>query len=114
LNFILWNVAESRHSIIGKPACPLAVEIESNLFELEGRKPSAYSGKNDETFSSFDSKTWAETVKRLDRVMKNWERAVEQADDTKLKAAASRIAHIGAHNAYHLGQIIYVRKLQGV
>ena len=28
-------------------------------------------------------------------------------------ASASQVAHIGAHNAYHLGQIIYVRKLQG-
>ena len=24
------------------------------------------------------------------------------------------IAHVGAHNAYHIGQILYVRKLQGV
>lgn len=24
------------------------------------------------------------------------------------------IAHVCAHNAYHVGQIIYVRKLQGV
>jgi len=30
-----------------------------------------------------------------------------------VEAAASTIAHIGAHNAYHIGQIIYVRKLQG-
>jgi hypothetical protein len=45
--------------------------------------------------------------------MKAWEDAVEKADDAKLKASASTIAHVGAHNAYHLGQIIYVRKLQG-
>jgi hypothetical protein len=30
-----------------------------------------------------------------------------------LKEWASNIAHIGAHNAYHTGQIISVRKLQG-
>lgn len=41
------------------------------------------------------------------------EKAVESADETKLKNEASRIAHVGAHNAYHLGQIIYVRKEQG-
>jgi hypothetical protein len=52
-------------------------------------------------------------VVRLDSVMKAWEKAVQDADESKLKASASQVAHIGAHDAYHLGQIIYVRKLQG-
>jgi len=86
---------------------------ERNLRQFEGKAPLAYSGNNDETFNSFDEKTWAATVKRLNTVMKNWERAVQDADDAKLKSEANRIAHIGAHNAYHVGQIIYVRKLQG-
>jgi len=47
-------------------------------------------------------------------VMSDWEKAVETADDKKLAENASLIAHVGAHNAYHLGQILYVRKLQGV
>jgi hypothetical protein len=38
---------------------------------------------------------------------------VAAADDQKLAAKASLVAHVGAHNAYHLGQILYVRKLQG-
>jgi len=38
---------------------------------------------------------------------------VEAADEAKLKSWYSTIAHIGAHNAYHIGQIIYVRKEQG-
>ena len=36
-----------------------------------------------------------------------------EADEEKLKAAASEIAHIGTHNAYHIGQIVYIRRLQG-
>ena len=51
---------------------------------------------------------------RLDGVMKALEKAVQPADDAKIKASASQIAHVGAHNAYHLGQIIYIRKQQGV
>jgi hypothetical protein len=47
-------------------------------------------------------------------VLTDWEKAVEAADDAKLAENASLIAHVGAHNAYHLGQIIYVRKMQGV
>jgi len=42
-----------------------------------------------------------------------WEKAVEAADDSKLQASYSMIAHVGTHNAYHIGQIIYVRKEQG-
>jgi hypothetical protein len=38
---------------------------------------------------------------------------VETADEAKLKSWYSTIAHIGAHNAYHIGQIVYVRKEQG-
>jgi len=45
--------------------------------------------------------------------MTAWEKTVEAADDKKLAAEASTIAHIGAHNAYHIGQMIYLRKLQG-
>ncbi len=53
-------------------------------------------------------------MKKLDQVLADWEKAVENADDQKLAANASLIAHVGAHNAYHIGQILYVRKLQGV
>ena len=53
-------------------------------------------------------------MKKLDQVMTDWEKAVESADEKKLADNASLIAHIGAHNAYHIGQILYVRKLEGV
>ena len=35
------------------------------------------------------------------------------ASDADLAAHASTIAHVGTHNAYHLGEIVYVRKMQG-
>jgi hypothetical protein len=46
--------------------------------------------------------------------MTDWEQAVDGADDKKVALWASTIAHIGTHNAYHIGQMVYVRKLQGV
>jgi uncharacterized damage-inducible protein DinB len=46
-------------------------------------------------------------------VMTAWEKAVESADDAKIQKFASLIAHVGTHNAYHIGQIIYIRRLQG-
>jgi uncharacterized damage-inducible protein DinB len=107
-----WTDGHGNHSI-GQLVAHLAFWNERNLRQFEGKAPLAYSGNNDETFNSFDEKTWAATVKRLNTVMKNWERAVQDADDAKLESEANRIAHIGTHNAYHVGQIIYVRKLQG-
>lgn len=107
-----WTDGHGGHSI-GQLVNHLAFWNERNLQRFQGTTLLAYSGNNDETFNSFDSKTWAETVKRLDNIMKAWEKAVETADEAKVSAESSRIAHIGTHNAYHLGQIIYIRKLQG-
>lgn len=50
----------------------------------------------------------------LNPVLRDWETAVETADDHKLAANASLIAHVGSQNVYHIGQTIYVRKLKGV
>ncbi len=47
-------------------------------------------------------------------MLTDWEKAVETADDQKLAANASVIEHVATHNAYHIGQILYVRKLEGV
>jgi uncharacterized damage-inducible protein DinB len=52
-------------------------------------------------------------VKQLDEVMKELEEWVESADEAKLKESAQVITHISTHNAYHVGQIIYVRREQG-
>jgi len=46
-------------------------------------------------------------------VMTELEKIVEAADEKQLESWASELAHIGTHNAYHTGQIVFVRKLQG-
>lgn len=51
--------------------------------------------------------------KRIDSVLTAWEQAVAQADEKKLASWYETIANINTHNAYHTGQILYVRKLQG-
>ena len=83
------------------------------LAQLKGEKPPPVPSNNDETFNDFDAKKWAETVKQYDAVMTEWEKVVAAADDKKLAEWASTIEHVAAHNAYHIGQIIYVRKQQG-
>jgi len=107
-----WRDKTGNHSI-GQLTNHLAFWDAEQLAKFKGEKPPAYGGNNEETFNSFDAKTWDDTVKRLDSVLTEWEKVVEQADDDKLKKWASAIEHLGTHNAYHIGQIVYMRRLQG-
>jgi DinB superfamily len=86
---------------------------ERQLNDFKDEKNAAFSGNNEETFDKFDQKQWADIVKRLDLVMTDIEKWVEGATDEQLKKHAGTIANISAHNAYHTGQIVSVRKAQG-
>jgi uncharacterized damage-inducible protein DinB len=108
-----WNPGKGNHSV-GQLAYHLWFWDARSLADFKGEKSAAFSGNNEETFDNFTDAQWDELVKKLDQVLTDWEKAVESADDQKLAEKASLIAHVGAHNAYHIGQIIYVRKLQGV
>jgi len=107
-----WKDGSGNHSV-GQLTNHLLFWNGRELAKFKGEPEEKFSGNNDETFNNFDSKKWNDTVKQLDRVMTELEKLVESADDKKLQAWASEIAHIGTHNAYHVGQIIFVRKLQG-
>lgn len=107
-----WTDGKGNHSI-GQLAYHLVFWNAQSLAKFKGEKPAKFSGNNDETFTAFDAKQWADTVQQLDKVMADLEKFVETADDKTIEKNASTIAHIGAHNAYHIGQIIYIRRLQG-
>jgi hypothetical protein len=70
-------------------------------------------GNNDETFNEFSAASWSKTVRDLDEVMTSLEDLVAHASDADLVRWAQTLANISTHNAYHTGQILYVRKLQG-
>jgi uncharacterized damage-inducible protein DinB len=101
----------ANHSV-GMLAYHLAFWNENALARLRGEKP-ASPDDNNETFNDFDAAHWDDIVQRLDRVMKALEAEVEKMPEEKLAKSASTISHISTHNAYHTGQILYVRKLQG-
>lgn len=107
-----WTDGKGNHSV-GQLAYHLVFWNRRNLQALKGEKPEKFSGNNDETFDQFDSKKWNETVQQLDEVMNELEKWLETADEAKLKESAQVFTHISTHNAYHIGQIIYVRKEQG-
>ncbi len=80
---------------------------------------------NDETFEMPDAPTdadWQAEVDRFDAVMTEWRGLLIAADDEKLTSLvpnkdgakwAELISLINTHNAYHGGQILLLRKLQG-
>jgi uncharacterized damage-inducible protein DinB len=107
-----WKDGSGNHSV-GQLTNHLLFWNQRELAKFKGEAEQKFSGNNDETFNNFDTKKWNETVKQLDQVMTELEKIVETCDDKKLDSWASEIAHIGTHNAYHVGQIIFVRKLQG-
>jgi len=107
-----WTDGKGNHSV-GQLTYHLVFWNKRSLMRFKGEKPSQFSGNNDETFNNFTAEQWADLVKQFDQVMTEWEKAVEAADDATVAKNASLIAHIGTHNAYHIGQIVYVRKEQG-
>ena len=107
-----WSDGKGNHSV-GQLTYHILFWNRRALAEFKGQDPGKLSGNNEETFNNFDAKQWSETVKELDDVMTDWEKAVQSADEEKIKKNASLIAHLGAHTAYHLGEIVVVRKEQG-
>lgn len=107
-----WQPSAGVHSS-GQLAYHLLFWNRRTLHDLKGEAQDKFSGVNDETFSKFDEKQWNDIVKQLDEVMTDYEKFVESADEKKLSSIATMVGNICTHNAYHVGQIVYVRKLQG-
>jgi hypothetical protein len=107
-----WKDTSGNHSV-GQLTNHLLFWNARELAKFKGEAEKKFSGNNDETFNDFDTKKWNDTVKQLDQVMTELEKLVENVDEQKLQAWAPEIARIGTHNAYHVGQIVFVRRLQG-
>jgi len=107
-----WTDGKGNHSI-GQLANHLVFWNTDALARMKGQPRPKFSGNNDETFNDFDTKKWNDTVQQLDKVMTDLEKFTETADEKTLAKNASTLAHIGTHNAYHMGQMIYIRRLQG-
>lgn len=100
------------HSV-GQLAYHILFWNERVLQDLKGEKKASFSGNNDETFDKFNQGQWDDVVKRLDQVLTGIENWVENATEEQLNKNASTIANVSAHNSYHTGQIVSVRKAQG-
>jgi uncharacterized damage-inducible protein DinB len=107
-----WPPDNGQHSV-GQLAYHLWFWNTRELEHFNGVKSAAFDGNNDETFNNFTAAQWDDLVKKLNQVLSDWDKAVAAADDKKIAENASLIAHVATHNAYHIGQILSVRKLEG-
>lgn len=86
-------------------------------FELES------SINNDDTFyvnpHTINELEWKKTLQRLETVFNSWNRALEESEDLKLikeipsyfnAAWWGVISNLCIHNAYHIGQIMLLKK----
>ena len=100
---------EENHSI-----CQIASHLlfwnERMLTAFRGNTPPNFSGNNEETFTEHCRVSWPRTVAKLDSIQTLWEQAIAEASEEQLNTWGSEVAHISAHNAYHIGQIVYIRK----
>ncbi len=108
----MWKDSSGNHSA-GQLVNHLVFWNAQQLAKFNGQKAEQFNGNNEETFGKLDAASWAASVKKLDDILTQLEKAISQASDAKLQSWYATIANISTHNAYHTGQIIYLRKQQG-
>lgn len=108
----MWKDSSGNHSV-GQLVNHLVFWNAQQLAKFKGEKPGAFDGNNEETFDNkLTEESWMAAVKKLDDILTEMEKIIAAADDAKLQSWSGNIANISTHNAYHTGQIIFVRKLQ--
>lgn len=88
--------------------------------------PLADVGENASTFdappASAGEREWRAACARFNALMKDWEKAIEEAEEAKLAGSVRKdspdswytsIANMAIHTAHHIGQVVTLRRLQG-
>lgn len=83
------------------------------LNRLKGLPNAKGHGNNDETYIRNEQRSWQSSSEMLDQIMSEWVESVQQAEENTLEQWISDITHLTIHTAYHIGQIVHIRKEQG-
>ncbi len=107
-----WKDSTENHSI-AELVSHLTFWNEAFLKEINGEEFSDSDMENELTFKIYSEKEWKNAVSKLDSIQTEFERITEKANEDQLSELAPDILTMTAHNAYHTGQIIYIRKSKG-
>jgi uncharacterized damage-inducible protein DinB len=94
------------------------------LERFKGEVPPKMEGSNDSTFDGENGnyEQWDQAAGKLFNILDQWKNELTGADNTRLEGEAfkdfgdswySVLTQVTIHNAYHIGQIVYIRKQQG-
>lgn len=107
-----WRDSTENHSI-GELVSHLVFWNEINLRAFNGEDMTGLEVDNETTFKVHTEKEWQSLIRKLDSIQTEWEPLILNATDEQLTEWSKEIANIQAHNAYHIGQIVYIRKRNG-
>lgn len=116
-----WKKSDSENSI-REVISHLVFWNERYLNRFKGIANPEFEGNNDSTFVSLAELAWQEVIEKFHSVMQDWYETIKLATEEKLDQQVSEdsngtwletLASITLHNAYHIGQIVTIRKLQG-
>ena len=120
-----WHGIGAKHNI-WEIAAHLIFWNERHLNRFKGASIEKWSGENNLTFKAGSpdksEQEWKESVSKLDSILAELYEQIKNADETKLQGQAFEgsddswyavLANISTHNAYHIGQIVTLRKEQG-
>lgn len=107
-----WKDTTDNHSI-GQLVSHLIFYNERVLNAFQGNNVPDFTGENEETFKELSDENWNQAIRKLDSIQTRWYQSMEQATDEQISKWGATVANICSHNAYHTGQIIYIRKRNG-
>ncbi|UOQ46709.1 DinB family protein [Gracilibacillus caseinilyticus] len=85
--------------------------LELNRFK--GVQDNVQISDNETTFKPLTEKSWELLVEELFQTLERWQSAIEQSDEECIEKNAESLTYINLHNAYHIGQIVFIRKSLG-
>lgn len=107
-----WKDSTENHSI-AELVSHLTFWNEAFLKDINGEEFSDSDMENELTFEIYSEKEWKSAVSKLDSIQTEFEQIMEKVNEEQLSELAADILTMTAHNAYHTGQIIYIRKRKG-
>lgn len=107
-----WKDSTESHSI-GELVSHLTFWNELQLRAFKGEDFSNFKIDNDTTFKIYTAQEWDLVVGKLDSVQTALEQLTANASDKELAKLANDLLSLASHNAYHAGQILYIRKRNG-
>ena len=119
-----WK-AEGTDNSIWESLAHLTYYNNAYLQRFKGEKYEYKKSDNDATFEAPadpSKEDWKSEIEKFDAMMREFRSLIEQAEESQFDEQVSEtntaswgelILNINAHNAYHGGQMLLIRKLQG-